>query len=170
MIFLLQDALIHLVFSGGRQQAADIMSRVNAGPFLDLRSPLGVTPAALKTLGTATPAQTPEPSPPGKQRRGAQPGMSAPQPKRALAIKGGGDHLPLMPSPGYPPLAVCQPQPERKNTSSGDEETSQFCATRHGPAPYIHDAREPQHLPHSERPSSGKDLCRPSNTRRQEGS
>lgn len=63
-----------------------------AGPFLDLRSPLGVTPAALKTSPVVTPAQTPEPSPSEKLRRGSQPG-STPQPKRELAIKRGEDNL-----------------------------------------------------------------------------
>ena len=59
-----------------------------AGPFLDLRSPLGVTPAALKTPALATPAPTPESSPPEKPKKGGQPGQP-PKPNREVAIKGG---------------------------------------------------------------------------------
>ncbi|KAK9908805.1 hypothetical protein WJX75_003140 [Coccomyxa subellipsoidea] len=40
-----------------------------AGPFLDLRSPLGITPAALKLPQPASPVVTPESSPPEKPRR-----------------------------------------------------------------------------------------------------
>ncbi len=42
---------------------------VCAGPFLDLRSPLGITPAALKLPPPASPVVTPESSPAEKPRR-----------------------------------------------------------------------------------------------------
>ena len=61
----------------------------HAGPFLDLRSPLGVTPAALKASGQAALRQTPESSPAEKPKRGAQPGA---KPSRELTNKGGKPH------------------------------------------------------------------------------
>jgi len=65
-----------------------------AGPFLDLRSPIGVTPAALKAPATTIPGQTPESSPAEKSRKGAHPGSSVPQANREVAIRGGEAYLP----------------------------------------------------------------------------
>ena len=56
---------------------------------MDLRSPLGVTPPALKASGQAALSQAPESSPGEKPKRGAQPGA---KPSGELTIKGGKPH------------------------------------------------------------------------------